>query len=162
MQSARAGSPNTEARPSRETSASCRFSLGGPPPAGAEAAIQAASERETPSSCRYDGRMPVLSQFLANAVCWCCAWHPAMQSGRAGSPNTEASIRRLGANRPPLSATQPPSRRASAACSGSPPGDTPPWAGCFSLQSLLEYPDLNASFLKSWEARRCDCQTLGS
>jgi hypothetical protein len=61
---------------------------------------------------------------LANAVCRCCASHPAKQaSTRAGSPNTEASIRRLGAARVPSSPTQSPSRRASEACSGSPPGD---------------------------------------
>jgi len=42
--------------------------------------------------------------------------------GRAGSPNTEASIRRLGGAGAPSSPTRSPSRRASGACSGSPPG----------------------------------------
>jgi hypothetical protein len=114
---------------------------------------RAVSTKNT-TSCRF---------FLANAVCWCWAWHPAMpiyegglpehrselysrktrhrvvfswqtqfagaghgilpcRSTRAGSPNTEASIRRLGAARAPSSPTQSPSRRASEACSGSPLG----------------------------------------
>jgi hypothetical protein len=68
------------------------------------------------TSCRF---------FLANAVCWCCARHPAMQTTRAGSPNTEASVRRLGVERVPLSKTLSPSRRASGACLGSPPGGVP-------------------------------------
>ena len=61
---------------------------------------------------------------------------------RAGSPNTEASIRRLGATRAPSSLRQSPSRRASEVCSGSPTGYptgkrkadprprfNPPWRG---------------------------------
>jgi len=45
-----------------------------------------------------------------------------MQTGRAGSPNTEASVRRLGEQSAPSSPPRSPSRRASAACSGSPTG----------------------------------------
>jgi hypothetical protein len=41
---------------------------------------------------------------------------------RAGSPNTEASVRRLGGERVPSPPTRSPSRRASGACLGSPPG----------------------------------------
>jgi hypothetical protein len=54
------------------------------------------------TSCRF---------FLANAVCWCCASHPAKQaSGRAGSPNTEAHLGRLGGEGVPPSLAQSPSR----------------------------------------------------
>jgi hypothetical protein len=48
---------------------------------------------------------------LANTVCWCCAWHPALPSTRAGSLDTEASLRRLGAAGIPSSQTLSPSRR---------------------------------------------------
>jgi hypothetical protein len=45
--------------------------------------------------------------------------------GRAGSSDTEASVRRLGESRPPSSESLSTSRRASGACSVSPPGADP-------------------------------------
>jgi hypothetical protein len=55
------------------------------------------ASRSTRHRAAGDGRRtssadPRLANRLANAVCWCCASHPAKQSWtRAGSPNTEAS-----------------------------------------------------------------------
>ena len=93
------------------------------------------------TSCRF---------FLANAVCWCCASHPAKQSWtRAGSPNTEASIRRLGATRAPSSPTRSPSRRASAACSGSSTGASPPKATRPTVVYLPAFGGVNLIFLIS-------------
>jgi hypothetical protein len=53
---------------------------------GGDATAAAAARSVKPGSA--DARRAVFTKniascdfFLANAVCWCCAWHPAMQAG---------------------------------------------------------------------------------